>query len=415
MGLFESVDANGVLLNASRNVFANVTSAAHNAVTRKLAAQAMTLLKNEKDVLPLDDKSLNAIAVIGSQAATPAVHGGGSGQVFPAYVSDPLGAIRERFAGTANCSTAGGGAHCVLYDDGKDLESVAATCKQADVGLVFVMANSGEGQDRVTLELTNGWGGKGPTMTPLIEAAAAACKQTVVIMVSPGAVLTPWRDHVQGIVSAIMPGQEFGNAITDVLFGDVPSSGRLPFTIPAHADQMPFTQEQWPGVPAPAFPKNDPVGWRPGPETPMGANGSSTYTEKLLIGHRYYDAHGLVPAFCFGHGLSLSSFEYSKLTASKATGVGFTLRNTGKRDAIEVVQLYLGFPEAAGEPPKVLKGFQLVSLKAGAAVEVTLPLNERALSIWDVAVHAWRVPAGEFTAMVGASSCNIRLNATLAQ
>ena len=135
--------------------------------------------------------------------------------------------------------------------------------------------------------------------------------------------------------------------------------------------------------------------------------------EKLLIGHRYYDHHGLVPAFCFGHGLSLSTFEYSSLTASKAGGVGVTLRNTGEREAIEVVQLYLGFPEAAGEPPKVLKGFQVVRLKAGASAQVTLPLSERSLSILDVEVHAWRVPAGQFTAMVGASSCDIRLNATL--
>ena len=93
----------------------------------------MTVLKNEKSVLPLDGKSLKTIAVIGTQAATPAVHGGGSGQVFPYYISDPLSAIRERFAGAANCSTAGGGEHCVLYDDGRDMESVAATCKQADV------------------------------------------------------------------------------------------------------------------------------------------------------------------------------------------------------------------------------------------------------------------------------------------
>jgi hypothetical protein len=84
------------------------------------------------------------------------------------------------------------------------------------------MANSGEGSDRATLELTNSWGGKGPTMTPLIEATAAACKQTVVVMVSSGAVLTPWRDRVEGIVAAVMPGQEYGRALADVLFGDVP-------------------------------------------------------------------------------------------------------------------------------------------------------------------------------------------------
>ena len=91
----------------------------------------------------------------------------------------------------------------------------------------------------------------------------------------------------------------------------------------------------------------------------MGANGSSTYTEKLLVGHRYYDAHGLVPAFCFGHGLSFSTFVYNGLTVSQTEGVTMVLKNVGHREATEVVQLYLRFPEVAGEPPKVLKGFQV--------------------------------------------------------
>ena len=407
-GLFESVDAKGDLLNKSRSVFANVTSVAHNQVARQLAGRAMVLLKNQGSVLPLNgDGSMRTIAVLGSQAADPAVHGGGSGQVFSYYVSDPLTAIRSRFAGPANCSTAGGSGRCVLYDDGKDLGSVAATCRHADVGIVFVMANSGEGTDRETLELTNSWNGQGPTMTPLITAAAAACKKTVVVMVSPGAVLTPWRDQVDGIVSATMPGQEYGNAIADVLFGDVAGSGRLPFTLPAHAGQLPFSQEQWPGVPAPVYDRQDQ------PTGVMGANGSSTYTERLLIGHRWYEQHGLIPAFCFGHGLSLSTFEYANLTASKEAGVVFTLRNTGNRDAAEVPQLYLAFPASTGEPPKVLKGFKVVRLKAGLSTTVHLPLVDRDVSVWDVATHSWQVPHGTFTAMVGASSCDVRVNATL--
>jgi beta-glucosidase len=225
MGLFESVDAHGELLNKSRGVHANVTSAEHNAVTRSLAARAMVLLKNSGEVLPLSGSALSTIAVVGMEAAKPAVHGGGSGQVFPYYISDPLSAIRRRFAGAANCSTAGGGEHCVVYNDGKDLESVPATCQQADVAVVFVMANSGEGKDRITLELTNSWNGQGPTMTPLIEAVARACKKTVVVMVSPGAVLTPWRDEVDAIVAATMPGQEYGNAVAD---GEKQPSGQRP-------------------------------------------------------------------------------------------------------------------------------------------------------------------------------------------
>jgi beta-glucosidase len=117
-----------------------------------------------------------------------------------------------------------------------------------------------------------------------------------------------------------------------VLFGDVPSSGRLPFTLPAHPQQLPFTPAQWPGLPAPVYQQDQPT-------DVMGANGFSTYSEKLLIGHRWYDQHGLVPAFCFGHGLPLSSFAYSELSGD-VHGVAFTLRNTGKRPAIEVPREY---------------------------------------------------------------------------
>lgn len=119
-----------------------------------------------------------------------------------------------------------------------------------------------------------------------------------------------------------------------------------------------------------------------------------------------------MPAFCFGHGLSLSRFAYTYLTASRAGGVTFTLKNLGKRAAIEVVQLYLRFPQAAHEPPKVLRSFEVVALEAGMSTTVMLPLTERDISIWNVSTHTWMVVKGEFVAMVGASSCDIRLNAT---
>ena len=413
VGLFESVDVNGSLLNSSRWVGANVTSAEHNAVARQLAARAMVLLKNEGDVLPIG-KQVKTIALIGAQAAHPVVHGGGSGQVFPAYVAAPLDSIRAKFAGPANCSTPGGPGNCVLYDDGKDPETLAPTVKAAEIAIVFLATDSGEGQDRKSLAFDGSGQGGGPQQDELVASVAAAAAagphhtKVVVVMVSPGAVLTPWRDSVDGMIACIMPGQEFGNALTDVLWGDVAPTARLPFTLPAHDNQMPFTQEQWPGVPAPVYDNNEPT-------SVMGANGLSTYSEKLLVGHRYYDAHGLTPAFCFGHGLGFESqakFTYSSLKASRSEGARFTLSNSGSVDAATVVQLYLGFPAEAGEPPKVLKGFKHVQVKAGGSAQVTLPLPDEALSIWDVASSAWKVQAGTFTAMVGESSCDIRLNAT---
>jgi beta-glucosidase len=259
------------------------------------------------------------------------------------------------------------------------------------VALVFAETKSGEGKDRDNLSLFDGWNGDEGSFSydKLIEAVVEECAKSgtpvVVVMVSPGAVLTPWREKVQGAVAAFMPGQEYGNAISDILWGDVSPSARLPITFPDHENQWGFTEHQWPGV--------DYV---------------STYSEKLEVGYRYYDAHDRTPAYPFGHGLSYTSFSYSKLKAT-SSGVSFSVTNTGKRAGVEVPQLYLGFPATAGEPPKQLKGFKHVAVGAGETVAVTLPLNDRAFSIWDEQADDWAVQAGTFTANVGSSSRDVRL------
>merc|ERR1711953_740078 len=117
-----------------------------------------------------------------------------------------------------------------------------------------------------------------------------------------------------------MPGQEYGHAITDVLFGDVVPSAKLPLTLPNKENEMQLSKEQWPGV-----------------------NLKATYSEKLLVGYRWYDAHKVEPAFPFGHGLSYATFEYSNIQIAKGQ-VSVDIKNTGKVKAAEVAQLYLGFP-----------------------------------------------------------------------
>uniref|UniRef100_A0A7S1CC37 Probable beta-glucosidase G n=1 Tax=Bicosoecida sp. CB-2014 TaxID=1486930 RepID=A0A7S1CC37_9STRA len=449
----------------------NVTSPAHNALARELAAGSMVLLKNVDKALPLDD-TVTSIAIIGDQAANPIVHGGGSGQVVPYYVAAPLDSFRARFGivtpppGPSNCSEAhwttgidyrnqdsqtsapagsamdccnlcasrGGGqpcnaftfvggtcwmkgdAHnpvkdgsavsgivrvappapaancssgspkrCIYYADGTDVNEAAAIAAMADVAIVFAATTSSEGSDRTTLNLTSNNG----QANMLIEAVAKAAKRTVVSMVQPGAVVTPWRDDVDAIIAAFMPGQEYGNAVMDVIFGDKEPSGRLPLTFPAFEGQEAFTPSQWPGV-----------------------NLVSTYSEHLEVGYRYYDAKNLAPAFPFGHGLGYTTFAYTGLQAS-AAGVSVTITNTGSRDGAATPQLYLGFPSSAGEPPKQLKGFSKVDVKAGASATVTMPLNDRSFSIWDTASHSWAVQHGDFSVMVGASSRDIRLTGTL--
>lgn len=188
------------------------------------------------------------------------------------------------------------------------------------------------------------------------------------------------------------PGQEMGNALADVLWGDVNPSARLPVTFPiTEADTPMRTPEQYPGI-----------------------NGSVYYTEKLLIDYRWFDAAGVTPAFPFGHGLSYTTFAYSNLvidavSAAPNVTVTCTITNTGPVDGVEKPQLYLSFPAGAGEPPQVLRGFRAVPVAKGQAAQAAFTLVPRDRSIWDVGAYAWAPVPGVFTVAVGASSRDLRL------
>lgn len=453
VGLFDEPNT-----NSNSN---DVTSDEHNQVAREIASQGTVLLKNE-GVLPLGSAVKN-IAVIGSQASSPTVHGGGSGSVAPAHVSAPLDAIRARFGipappaiptncsdgnfeadtdfynqnsqtsgradtvddccamcgqrSTCNAFTFVGGTCwmkgndegrrsnsgaisgickrgkqppsaeckdgiCVHYNDGTDTASAASLAADADAVLIFVGTTSSEGGDRRDLSLE--------AEDELIGAVAATAGDKVsVVAVTPGAILTPWRDQVAAILVPFMPGQEYGNAIADVLFGDVNPSAKLPITFPKIENEVGFAEEQYPGK-----------------------NGVSLYTEGLEVGYRWYAAHNVEPAFPFGHGLSYTNFEYSSLTVEGDT-VSCQIKNVGSVEGAEIVQLYLGFPEQAGEPPKQLKQFQRVNLSPGQAATLSLQLDDMSFSIWDTEVHDWAVVPGDFKVMVGSSSGDIRLTGTM--
>ena len=259
----------------------------------------------------------------------------------------------------------------------------------ADEAVVFVNDIRTEGADLPTLQLPG-------DQDELIDAIAAANPHTVVVLNTGGPVLTPWRDKVASIVEAWYPGQENGNAVASVLFGDVDPSGRLPATFPKSDDQGPLTSpERFPGV-------DDTV----------------RYSEGLQVGYRYYDAHGQQPAFAFGHGLSYTTFSYGQLRVQRSfhhNGAIATVRvrNSGHREGAEVVQLYVGFPPSAGEPPKVLKAFRKVQLGPGRRATVKLTLDRRDLSVWNEARNRWVSPSGRYRLMVGSSSRDIRATASL--
>jgi len=249
-----------------------------------------------------------------------------------------------------------------------------------------VATSSSEGGDRGNL----GFGGD---QDGLVTAAAAANPNTVVVAVTPGAVLMPWHASVKSILDVGMPGQEYGNALADVLFGDVNPSGRLAITLPNRENEMNFTESQYPGL-------------------DNGHNG--TYSEKLLVGYRWYDAMTVQPAFPFGHGLSYTTFEYSNLQTNAGTmTVSVDVKNTGSVAGAEVAQLYLGYPRGAGEPPQQLRGFDKIQLASGASGTVTFQLRAKDFSIWDVNVHDWQLVHGVFAVYVGSSSRDIRVRGQL--
>ena len=275
------------------------------------------------------------------------------------------------------------------FPDGSNNPITVATqtAKNANVAVVFANDQESEGSDRSSLNLPN-------NQDQLITAVAQANPHTIVVLNTGAPVLMPWVKQVQGIVENWYPGQEDGNAIAAVLFGDINPGGKLPMTFPVNASDIPaHTPAQYPGI-----------------------NDEASYSEGLDVGYRYYDAQNVTPLFPFGYGLSYTNFAFSNLAISPGSGafdgtvnVSLTVQNTGTRTGSEVVQLYVADPASAHEPPKQLKGFQKLTLTPGQSQQVTLTLNSRAFAYWDTTAHNWVVPQGSYSIMVGDSSRNIAL------
>jgi beta-glucosidase len=345
--------------------------AADGAFARTAAEQGTVLLKNASAQLPLDASSLHSIAVIGPYAGAAKTGGGGSSHVVPEYTVSPVDGIKSR---------AGAGVS-VSFDAGQDVNAAAAAARAADVAVVMVGDDETEGSDRPSLALSG-------NQDALVSAVAAANPHTVVVVKSGGPVLMPWLNQVPAVVEAWYPGEEDGNVVASVLFGDVDPSGKLPITFPKAAGDVPaHTPERYPGV-----------------------NGVATYSEGLQVGYRWYDAQDIAPLFPFGYGLSYTSFAFEHLTVTPVLGlgghvtVGVDVTNTGSRAGADVAQAYVTDPAAAGEPPRQLKGFAKVELAPGQTKHVTMQLDERAFSTWDTPAQQWTTHDGTYTVSVGDSS-----------
>ena len=394
---------------------------------RRAASESIVLLKNERNTLPL--KNVTQVAVFGLDAAnlgfgpqpllnfgdylgeTYASHlssGGGSGTAPVGYLVSPLDALTQR------ASSDNGFDYRYILSDNPTVTPPPATgsgffavtgvsvqgyAEMSQQCLVFINAFAKEGADRRSL--------RDPVQDKLVNDVATYCNNTIVVMNNAGVRLVDaWIEHenVTAVLNAGTLGQESGNSIMDVLFGDVNPSGKLVYTIAKN-------ESDYNGQICPCC--------------------ECDYTEGLYIDYRHFDQAGIEPRYEFGYGLSYTKFEYGNLTlinsplnvssyASGPTVEGgpadlydelLTFRasiiNTGDVAGAEVAQLYLGFPEAAKSPVKQLRGFSKVFLQPSESNEIEFTLQRRDVSIWDTVAQKWKIEKGTFTAMLGKSSRDI--------
>ncbi|MCY3659376.1 MAG: glycoside hydrolase family 3 C-terminal domain-containing protein [Caldilineaceae bacterium] len=524
----------GVLDGKTFGAETSRNEAGTRALARRAAAESFVLLKNERGALPLDANAIDNIAVIGPNARTGSLMGGGSAMVKPPYTSNPLEAIREVLGDTTEIRYAQGCANhrfCPLVeaemvDDGSSsltieyfnqpdfkgrpiaiesrdsseifwfghlpdgvepgfsarvsfdftprdtgtyefglytlglgrlyvggdpvvnlweeyeqgdtffgmgspekraqchfetgsstkvvlefmcmpgtpvaglrlgvapplpgnaIELAANDAAEADAAIVVVGLNQdweGEGHDRGHMDLVG-------EQDALVSAVAARNSRTIVVVNAGSPVHMPWIDEVAAVLFAWFPGQEFGNALTDVLWGSTNPSGRLPVTLPKH------------------------IADTPGYVNYPGEKGQVRYGEGLFVGYRHYDARNLAPLFPFGHGLSYTDFTYSNPRAEGSPHDGeqglhvfVEVTNSGARPGAEVVQLYVGHNDSqVARAPRELKAFERIELEPGETRTVEFLLSGRDLSYYDVRAEDWRAQPGQYRLDIGASSRDIR-------
>jgi beta-glucosidase len=272
-----------------------------------------------------------------------------------------------------------------------DAKQFAASADVVIVAAGFDGESESEGSDRTF--------GLPPGQDDLIQAMAAANKNTVVAVTSGGGVdMRAWIDKIPALIEAWYPGQEGGTALAEILFGDVNPSGRLPVTFDRSWEESPVHDSYYPAA---------------------GTN-QVAYSEGIFSGYRGYDHAGRKPLFPFGFGLSYTTFSFANLAVTPSStsdgrcDVSFDVTNTGAREGAEVAEVYVGDTHASvPRPPKQLEGFAKVDLQPKETRRVTVSLTRRSLSYWDVAGKAWRADPGQFQILVGSSSQQIELRGTL--
>ncbi|GAM70134.1 beta-glucosidase [Vibrio sp. JCM 19236] len=361
---------------------------AHHRIAREIAHESMVLLKNEQQILPLQRE--DSIAVFGAFANTPRYQGGGSSHTNPTKVTNTLDALCGY---TSNLEFLQGFG---IFDEECD-EAALEMAKRIAFSKDKVVICAGlperyetEGIDRTHLSLP-------AAQITFIEEIAKVNANIVVVLNNGAPIEMPFVSKAKGILEAYLPGQAGGEAIADILFGEVSPSGKLAETFPLQLEHNPSFEH---------FP---------------GEGYEVSYKEGIYVGYRFYETKQLPVLFPFGHGLTYSEFEYSNLRLSQAdltdqetVTVTLDVTNTGGRRAKEVVQLYVSDKQTDISRPELeLKGFDKLELQVGETKSVSFELDKRSFAFYDDKLSDWRVQSGQFEIRIGASCQDIRLTETL--
>lgn len=381
----------------------------HQQATYDAAAEAIVLLKNQNNLLPLDFSSIKSLAVIGDNATRKHSNGGLSSEIKAVYEVTPLGALRAKWGDKVDIRFAQGYEKLSTFVEGSNngqssgtfssktqesdalLKEAVEVARTSDVALLVCGLNHDydtESFDRLNMDIPYG-------QVELIQEVVKANPRTIVVMIAGSPLNMAAVDICSpAIVWAWFNGMEGGNALVDVLSGKVNPSGKMPFTTPVSLDQSPAHA----------------LGNFPGRDLKVN------YEEDILVGYRWFDTKGLPVVYPFGYGLSYTTFNYSNLNTDKKTydqadtiQATFTLTNTGDREGAEVAQLYVSDPVCSVmRPVKELKGFKKVFLKPGESRQITLDIPVSSLAFYSEAQSQFVVEPGEFILQLGASASDIK-------
>lgn len=381
----------------------------HQQATYDAAAEAIVLLKNQNNLLPLDFSSIKSLAVIGDNATRKHSNGGLSSEIKAVYEVTPLEVLRAKWGDKVDIRFAQGYEKLSTFVEGSNngqssgtfssktqesdalLKEAVEVARTSDVALLVCGLNHDydtESFDRLNMDIPYG-------QVELIQEVVKANPRTIVVMIAGSPLNMAAVDICSpAIVWAWFNGMEGGNALVDVLSGKVNPSGKMPFTTPVSLDQSPAHA----------------LGNFPGRDLKVN------YEEDILVGYRWFDTKGLPVVYPFGYGLSYTTFNYSNLNTDKKTydqadtiQATFTLTNTGDREGAEVAQLYVSDPVCSVmRPVKELKGFKKVFLKPGESRRITLDIPVSSLAFYSEAQSQFVVEPGEFILQLGASASDIK-------